>query len=1265
MKRYLFTILFLFFININVVLAYNNTIVHPGITNEAINLYLRNGNESKISNKQSASILKGAENEDIDPRYLNHFYNPYNNKSLLEAFGVAMPTAKEWAFFQFSASGDFSVPTILDNYREGNTKRAFEGVGHILHLVQDMGTPAHVRVDPHPPGDADGLEIATEKYAKYGFVDEIYFKKDIVNIFDEFAKYTVNNFYSDDRIDNLIELSGFQSIKEIDGVVYDYGLKDNHIVCRIKKQGERNLCYLTSFVYKYYWQELYPKTVTYSASAIDWFMDEFEKIDKEKEQLSFWDKALNKIKSTPLALADSVNYIWGDAYLATRDGVVTSFKGVGYFTTGMGDAVYYSGLAMDSISDTIIRSTVEIAREGTIGTLSSMGEASLLGGFAIEKTFDFTADTSGKVLSSFEEGIRGVKEVASFLPELSEILVLGVESEEIVLESDKGDDEPLESDNDGTWIPRNNVLLFTGGGSSSPLGEENTATSGEEVAAENIQDLSTITFEIFDINTNNKEFTSSTSVGVLVDIYDLNNLEYYLSESSSSDDIIWSNIVFDSFELSEGVGQKNIYLFIRDSDSVIIIESSIILDLNLPVVEIIFGPAYYSSSTEASFLFTASCVPSIFEYSFNDEIFQISDLSESISEGRIFAEGLNTLKIRIKDNLERMASSSFEWIVDFNSPEIFYINTNFYDDEVVLSWDISSTTGLVSPIKYFELEKFVDSEFNESYVIAPDVFSTSTSAQNDLSFRIRAVDMADNIGNWLETGILFLEQINDRVLISEVGIKDAEFIELYNPTEDDVLISSWYLAYYSSEDDWNSPSHLLEIRPAEIESKGFFSISITDNEINIADDSFNYPGDMLNSLGGSFALFDSNPEEEVVPVAIDSVGWGEAHNIFEFEPILLNADTISIERKANFRSSEESMLNIEEDMFLGNGYDTNNNEDDFVFHSLANPQGNISSFEPRELTTPEPVGDFKVDYIDNDSVGVSWTDLSNYNIEIGALYEIFYVKNDDCDNNIDWQNADSLIVPSRYQKKYFIAMIMADPPYTFQITDLLDDTNYCLAIKVFNGETWSYFSNAVSVKTKIKELTIIRTNSGSFNRSVLTKEDSPYLINDIFYLKNTHLTIEPGVVIKITDTYHRDNLPTRILVSSSITAIGTEDEPIIFTSYKDDEVAGDSNMDGDETTPVSGSWGGIEFYLGGSTFNNVQVKYAGRGSGTLGFFNLFGPNNIIENSYFIENKKDVVIINSSTSTEATIFRNNVFINTESDVRVIGDGAIIVENNIVK
>ncbi len=1279
MKKYIFLIIILyFFLNINFVSAYNSTIVHPGITGEAINLYLRSGNESRINKSQIQSILKGVENEDIDPRYLNHFYNPYNGQSFLEAFGIPAPNAKEWAFFQGSFSGDYSVRTTLYNYRQGNTKRAFEGIGHTMHLIQDLGTPPHVRIDPHPPGNDDGLEVSTKKYARFGFVDEEYSKKNISNIIDEFAKYTYSNFYSQDRIDNKIEIENLLRIKEADGKTYSYGVKNNHIVCRVKEERKSNLCYLTEYVYKYYWQELYPKTVTYSASVIDWFMNEFEKIDREKEKTSFWKKSLNKIVSFPLNIVNSATYVWGDTYLATRDSVVTGVKGVGYFVAGMGDAVYYSGLALDSASEKIIKSTGEIVKEGTIGTIEGIGEASLLAGTAIEKTYDFGADTSEKALSSFEEGVAEAKETITSLPEITKILVLGLESEEfmtpnedsLLFTEDKINEMGLEPN---VWNPRENFLLFSGGSSVSGdegevlgieeevVGDGTASTSEENIPATEediIQDLSLINFEVFDIATNNKESTSSTTIGINIDIKNFENIEYFLSETSSNKNILWSNSSSETFVISSENGVKKIYLFVRDANSELVFETSIILDISSPLVEIISGPDYYSSSTEASFLFTANFVPDNFEYSFNGDVFQVSDLSVSISEGKVFPEGLNTLEIRARDGFDRMATSTYKWIVDTNVIEVFFISATTSASEVIVAWNFASSSEDSAPLKYFEFEVFIDDEFSKSYIISSRTFSATSSLIDNLSFRIRGVDLAGNIGSWASMRNASAPENN--VLISEVGIKGSEFIELYNPGKNDVEIGTWFLAYYSSLRDWDNPYRTKEIKEGSvIKSHSYYLVSTVSGEIDIADDSFAYSKGFIGDSDGSIALFTSDPRfassSSVDSLRVDAVGWGGAEMVYEGSPVLITENSVAIERKAKAESSSEGMDDVYGDGLLGNSYDSDNNIEDFIAKEEDDYQGSSSYSEPRDLIEPGMVDDLDVENIGIFEVEITWSDSIDSYLNENAVYSLLYFeKDEDC----DFENYLGVISSSSIESS-----IQEEHNYT--LSGLEENSAYCLAIKVFNGELWSGISNIVELTTNkapIKDLTRIPNYNGYISIDRLTKASSPYLIGYNLKVANT-LTIEPGVVVKFSDKYFSGYYyyPSRLLVYGNIIAEGTEEEPIIFTSDRDDEAAGDTNHDGSQTRPVPGYWGNIELYGKGTVFDNVVMRYAGSDY-RRGFLSIYEDENIITNSRF-ENMTNGIEVFHASSTNPTIISNNTFVNCGGGISPQNGSNPILENNI--
>ena len=112
--------------------------------------------------------------------------------------------------------------------------------------------------------------------------------------------------------------------------------------------------------------------------------------------------------------------------------------------------------------------------------------------------------------------------------------------------------------------------------------------------------------------------------------------------------------------------------------------------------------------------------------------------------------------------------------------------------------------------------------------------------------------------------------------------------------------------------------------------------------------------------------------------------------------------------------------------------------------------------------------------------------------------------------------------------------------------------------------------------------TVIDEDVTITENTVWTAEQGPYLIGDAVTVRveeGVELSIEPGAGIKL-------GKGTEMKVRGALSAQGTAEQPIVFTSLANDAVAGDSNGDGSATQP-SGSWDGWELNVGDYWFPPV------------------------------------------------------------------------------
>ncbi len=153
--------------------AYSDTTTHPAITDQIVDLYNQSYPNDKITPEEKEWIIQGSILEDTPPRWINHFYDPVSGLGWTgeEAGKIAAEEVRKASKVALSSNDPVSALDWLNNYAlqqsydflggnrtwlranqyfaEGNRREAYISLGHILHLLEDMGVPDHTRNDTH------------------------------------------------------------------------------------------------------------------------------------------------------------------------------------------------------------------------------------------------------------------------------------------------------------------------------------------------------------------------------------------------------------------------------------------------------------------------------------------------------------------------------------------------------------------------------------------------------------------------------------------------------------------------------------------------------------------------------------------------------------------------------------------------------------------------------------------------------------------------------------------------------------------------------------------------------------------------------------------------------------------------------------------------------------------------------------------------------------------------------------------------------------
>ena len=190
-------------------------------------------------------------------------------------------------------------------------------------------------------------------------------------------------------------------------------------------------------------------------------------------------------------------------------------------------------------------------------------------------------------------------------------------------------------------------------------------------------------------------------------------------------------------------------------------------------------------------------------------------------------------------------------------------------------------------------------------------------------------------------GIAFAQGdgVADHVVISEVQIVGAtsteEFVELYNPLSSPVDMTGWRLSRRTAG---GTESNLLTTFPTcTIPAYGYFLIAHPSVYTETRDAAYSTAQAIASN--NTVILY-----SDAGLIVVDRVGMGSA-TISETATISNPVAGGSIERKAQSTSTAETMGPGGADDVRGNGYDSNDNSQDFVLRDSPEPQNSSSASE--------------------------------------------------------------------------------------------------------------------------------------------------------------------------------------------------------------------------------------------------------------------------------------------------------------------------------
>ena len=349
----------------------------------------------------------------------------------------------------------------------------------------------------------------------------------------------------------------------------------------------------------------------------------------------------------------------------------------------------------------------------------------------------------------------------------------------------------------------------------------------------------------------------------------------------------------------------------------------------------------------------------------NDRIVKVS--SDQAWHASIKLEpGLNNLVIWPKNKAGQTgASTTIAIILDKTKPSstVLALPETITELGFIVEWQGTDNGDLASGQLVYDVQYRLDNHSWQPWLSAVDytsaVFDQPVDIDQKIAFRCRARDRVGNWENWpanstadTQTKLVAVPAgPPPKIVISQLATRGPagasdEFVELYNPNDQAVDLSGWRLQSKSANGTtWiNRLGDGLPVG-SSITARGYFLLASADYSGDIIPDYRHSGGWGLSDDGGHIRLIDGQD------YVLDKLGYNQADDP-ECQPASADlAQEHSLQRKARPESTAISLAPGGTEASLGNGWDSNNNQADFVDQSVVQPRSSSQQvIDPSAVT---------------------------------------------------------------------------------------------------------------------------------------------------------------------------------------------------------------------------------------------------------------------------------------------------------------------------